>query len=371
MADHHYVPQWYQHRFLAPGETRLHYLNLRPIRHVNGRAVKMRDVERWGPRKCFCEPNLYAVDVPGRSRDLYETILFGEVDRLGALAVEEVASAASREPISHENFENFFQFLSAQTLRTPKGLAWLRRVIPQLAEARHLQVMRTLERFRNLRCLTWAEGFQDILYVDSDDIGFVMTDHPVTTFNKACHPDSQHCRYPLDPSAFWKGSQTIFPLDSRRCMILTHTEYAHKQSMRLALTRNRTNPRMFARTIIPTNEIEHREVSVQDVAVVNHILKSRAARYVAAARQEWLYPERIVPTKNWQELGNVLMPKEALWRNTGGTWATMNSGAVVKVDAFGRMPRTPEEQQQAEAEVAEMRASLDAALAKNAEQGEP
>jgi hypothetical protein len=34
----------------------------------------------------------------------------------------------------------------------------------------------------------------------------------------------------------------------------------------------------------------------------NYILKRRATRYVAAAEEEWLYPERRVSTTDWPQL---------------------------------------------------------------------
>jgi hypothetical protein len=43
------------------------------------------------------------------------------------------------------------------------------------------------------------------------------------------------------------------------------------------------------------------------------ILKSRACRYVAAAEEDWLYPERAgVP--DWRDIGKILLPAEdELW----------------------------------------------------------
>ncbi|MGO1072127.1 DUF4238 domain-containing protein [Lysobacter sp. CA199] len=360
MTSHHYVPQWYQRRFLSANETNLHYLNLDPWREVNGRRVRMRDCEQWGTKKCFCSPNLYSVDVPGRNRDLYETLFFGEVDRLGALALDVVASNPARTPINQDHFENFFSYMSAQTLRTPKGLAWLKSWMP--GAANHFQIMRGLEQFRDLRCLAWSEGFQDIVYTNDPDAGFIITDHPVTSYNKASYSGAAECRPPNDPGAFWKGTQTIFPLDAKRCLVLTHSEYAHKPDMRAQLKRPRTNPRMYGFSLVATHQIEHREINAAQVAAINLILKKRATRYVAASREEWLFPETVHPRTQWPDLGRTLLPTTALWRNTGETYAQMNDGRVIKADAFGRMPKTLEEQRRAAEEIKRMRAQVERAL---------
>lgn len=46
----------------------------------------------------------------------------------------------------------------------------------------------------------------------------------------------------------------------------------------------------------------HRSLSEQDVLRVNCVIKRRAHRYIAAAREEWLYPERHVKF-NWGAVG--------------------------------------------------------------------
>jgi hypothetical protein len=51
-------------------------------------------------------------------------------------------------------------------------------------------------------------------------------------------------------------------------------------------------------------------LSDTEVCEINYIIKTRARRYVAAARKEWLYPERHIPTEFWDKLddGYLLMP---------------------------------------------------------------
>lgn len=51
-------------------------------------------------------------------------------------------------------------------------------------------------------------------------------------------------------------------------------------------------------------------LSEQEVREINFIIKSRALRYIGAAREEWLYPERHVTKSDWNRYGHgyLLMP---------------------------------------------------------------
>jgi len=360
-TKHHYVPRWYQRRFLPEGETRFYYLNRRPYQTVNGRHVPMRDIERWGPAKCFQEANLYSVNVPGFPKDQFEKEFFGAYDHNGAIAVDEVANAGHRVAISHEGYQHFFAYLSVQALRTPKGMAWLMGHLG--AQLGKRELLEGISRLRYIRTVMWVESFQEVLYTESDDIGFLISDHPVTSYNKACYAESAECRLPNDPDAAWKGTQTIFPLDAKRCFVLTHTEYAHNQDMRTQLRRPRTNARLFGNTIAKTHQIVHRQVSDAEVSRINQILKLRARRYLAAPFEHWLYPEGACNRIQWPDLGVPLVPKTELWRNTGGVYMGLKSGGVFMQDPFGRSPDTPEEQRQVEKEVEAMHAQLQKALA--------
>jgi hypothetical protein len=58
----HYVPEWYQRRFLRPGQGKYHYLDLRPDTVVrDGHRFTRRDLQHWGPTRCFAQDDLYTV----------------------------------------------------------------------------------------------------------------------------------------------------------------------------------------------------------------------------------------------------------------------------------------------------------------------
>jgi hypothetical protein len=53
-----------------------------------------------------------------------------------------------------------------------------------------------------------------------------------------------------------------------------------------------------------------RELSEVEVNQINFIIKKRAYRYIAAAEEEWLYPERHIPSEHWRKLDDryLVMP---------------------------------------------------------------
>lgn len=333
-ARHHYVPIWYQKRFMPANLTKLHYLNLDPRRVVNGRTVGMREVENWGPRKNFCVDHLYTVKIRGSLEEVYEKFFFGPLDNLASHAIDAVANSVEDEPINRDHFRNFFEFMSFQTLRTPKGLDWIRSVLR--ASPTQEKVLETLSMLRGMRIAMWMESFQEILHFQGDSAGFLISDSPVTSYNKDCYHGSRECTYPNDPNPKWKGTQTIFPLDSKKCLVLTHSEYAHKQAMKAGLKKDRTNPRLFGGTIGALHQIVHRNISEDDVIKVNRILKLRATRYLASPDPDWLYPEAHCGKVAWPKLGECLMPQTKLWRNTGSVLVGFKDGTVAMRDAFGR-----------------------------------
>jgi hypothetical protein len=58
----HFVPIWYQRRFLPPGmkEQKFQYLDLKPGNVVNGtRRMLRKGLMHWGPGRCFYKDDLY------------------------------------------------------------------------------------------------------------------------------------------------------------------------------------------------------------------------------------------------------------------------------------------------------------------------
>ncbi|MCK5280881.1 MAG: DUF4238 domain-containing protein, partial [Cyclobacteriaceae bacterium] len=329
----HYVPIWYQKRFLLTGDTTYFYRNLFPETKTlsNDTVITLKDCHVRGPKKCFKKKDLYTTSFFGLLNDEIERYLFGEIDSNGAKAIQ--AFLDNDISLIHDLFNAFFEYLDAQKIRTPKGLDWIKTKYSRLTQ---LQLMLEMQHLRQMHCTMWVEAVREIVSAENSDIKFIITDHPVTVYNPICPPDSIHCKYPEDPSIAFKGSQTLLPLDFDHCLILTNLEYA-KEPKRTDLLVNRTNARHFGQTISRIDTmIRSRKLKSDEVSRINYILKARACQYIAAAKKEWLYPEHKIAA-NWKEIGKVLLPpKNELCHFGGEIYVGYKNGSTHYQDEFGR-----------------------------------
>lgn len=86
----HYVPQWYQERFLPPNrERKFFYLDLRPdvILAENGKKYPRKNIRRLGAASCFYQEDLYTTKFNDWSSTEIEQKFFGNVDFKGLEAV--------------------------------------------------------------------------------------------------------------------------------------------------------------------------------------------------------------------------------------------------------------------------------------------
>src|SRR5262249_19793290 len=120
------------------------------------------------------------------------------------------------------------------------------------------------------------------------------------------------------------------------CVVQRNGEYA-KALCGLDLLRPRQNPRHFGTTLARTDAwIRSRKLSRAEVIAINHVVKSRAHRYIAAAEKAWLYPER-AGAPEWDDLGKILVPpKRELWHFGGEIVVGYKDGTSSFQDAFGR-----------------------------------
>lgn len=335
--NNHYVPQWYQEGFFEPGRNTYAYLDLNPRQHVlpGGRVVPSKSKFISPTSRAFSQRDLYSTFFGTSVNDEIERKLFGDIDTRGAPAVR----AFIGEDVSewHRHFTSFFEYLDIQKIRTPKGLDWLRAQYPRLSQN---DLMFEMQGIRMMHCTIWTEGVREIVSAQDADVKFIVSDHPVTIYNYAI-PPSAAGNYPNDPSIALKGSQTIFPLSRDFCLVLTNLEYARDNSANPL--EKRTFARNYRKSMARTDAlIRTRRLRSEEVIRVNRVLKARAKRYVAAGKEEWLYPEAS-SAEAWADLRGVFHPPEdGLWRFGGEMYAGFDSGEVYYQDAFGRTERERE-----------------------------
>jgi hypothetical protein len=333
--NNHYVPQWYQEGFFERGRSSLAYVDMTPDQRVlaDGRVITQRGAWNDTPTTlAFRQKDLYSTFFGTSVNDEIERRLFGDVDTRGSQAVRAFIGTDVHE--WHDHFQDFFEFLDIQKIRTPKGLAWLKAQYPDPALTQN-ELMFEMQGIRMLHCAIWVSSVREIVSAEDSDVKFIMSDHPVTIYNHAVPPTDGACAYPLDPGIALRGSQTLYPMDRDHCLILTNLEYAKDPST--DPLQKKTFARNFRQSITKIDSfIRDRKLTAQEVGGINFIIKRRARRYIGGGRKEWLYPERTV-THSWSDLRKTLMPPErGLFEFGGEIFVKYESGDVHYQDEFGR-----------------------------------
>lgn len=336
--NNHYVPQWYQKRFIpdAQPEKKLYYLDFKPGVFVDPRGVAhpINPVRRQGVRHCFTQEDLYTRQFgAGLSTDI-EQNFFGEIDRRGLAAVEYWADFA-HPSVDYDAFSDVMMYMSTQKLRTPKGLGW----ISSIAGTRNQnEVLRKMLNLRRLHCALWTECIWQIADASRSDTKFIISDHPVTVYNRMCGPRSRRwCMDYKDPYIWHQGTHTLFPLSLDKILILTNLSWV-RNPYQSALN-NRPHPSPMRDAMFHYWDIQtSRYLTEQEVREINFITKSRALRYIAAAKEEWLYPESYVSKSDWHNYGNgyLLMPDPRPIQTRGETIIGYTDGTAASADQYGR-----------------------------------
>jgi hypothetical protein len=371
---HHYVPQWYQRRFLLPGPAKYYYLDMNPDTVVvrDGISYRRNDLLHWGPARCFYKDDLYTLRFGPATTDIMERLFFGMVDRLGNSAMTEMAEFAGVGTLSSPDaFRNLPPYMGAQRFRTPRGLDEIKKIstwedVSPFAEfyvstqrfdlpPQYYQMMEMRSRIAHddpNQVLTvlmgvfqaydtmWMEGVWEIVRARQSKTKFIVTDNPVTFYCKSMFPSDW--LYPNDCNLKQIGTRTLFPLGLDSCLIITHLQLA--RNLMATPTEHRENARYYDQTVKHLGEIQFgRELEEDEVVRINYILKKRATRYIAAAEKEWLYPERHASTTDWSLLDDDWFLLPHLWKVSftseivmgGKDWAWA-------MDEYGRRPGNPQ-----------------------------
>jgi hypothetical protein len=353
--NNHYVPVWYQRRFLVPGTQELLYRDLQPEAWHDSRGVPhtTREIKRSGFTKGFAQQDLYTQFFGSQPRTLIEENFFGEIDRRGRQAVDHFGNfKITADGI--RLFEPLLYYMSTQKLRTPKGLDWLKALasdqprppgfewLPEFDDDRDA-LLQVMVRLRGLFAAIWTECIWLIASAENSQTKFIVSDHPITTYNRRCGPRSTWCRGFNDPDIRLHGTHTIFPLSYDKILMLSNRSWM--QNPYQSETEMRPNPRMMRNALFNFLDVQtDRILSEREVREINFIIMSRASRYIAAADREWLCPETHVSKSDWHNFGHgyLLMPDPRSAHYGGTSVITFTDGRSLAVDEYGRQPWQPE-----------------------------
>lgn len=299
----HYVPEWYQRRFLPAGLDRFFYLDMKPETvERDGHRYVRRSVMQWGPSLCFAENDLYTVKWGNWENTDIEKFFFGKFDNSAPRALDYFSNFEN--PSANEKaFHTFLTYMSVQKLRTPKGLAWLQ--FQSKSRHRNLDLI-FLQRIQNIFCALWTECIWQIADAENSPTKFIISDHPVVTYNRWLPPGSSFAGGFNDPDIRMVATHTYFPLRSDRILILTNLAWIRNPYQRE--TNIRPNPKMFRQAMFNFTDIQtYRSLSEDEVLKINHVTKQSAGRYIAAAERSWLFPEEYIRPQKWDKIGRGLL----------------------------------------------------------------
>ncbi len=336
--QHHYVARWYQKRFLPAGQTKLYYLDLKPKTVVNGRVTyTVKDLHFWDPARCFWAEDIYAMKFGKQTTDVMEKRFFGNVDRNGAAAVDYFRGYEDIDDRANDAVLHLVDYIGAQRFRTPRGLDWVQ---ARIGSSDRTSTLLALQQLFQAYAAMWMEGIWEIVHARESAAKFIVTDEPVTFFNRAIFP--AEAPYPGGEDFPKIGTRTLFPLSMDACLIITHLQLVRNPWTKpLAM---RENARTFGRTMFKITEIQFgRELDDTEVLKINHILKQHASKYIAAANKEALYPEKQIGAVSWSKLDDdwFLLPNPWKVGFTGGFAMGFKDGRTFAMDEYGRRPGHP------------------------------
>ena len=306
---------------------------------------------KLGQVRCFCEEDLYTARLRSFKSTEIERLFFGEIDRIGKHAVKWWSDFNYEDfKVSDEAFKGLLRYMSVQKLRTPKGLDYLKSL--QKNSDKNFVLM-AMQRFRDLHCSIWAETVWAIVDASASSARFIISDHPVTVYNRECFPSSRHCKYPADPAVWQSGTHTLFPLSPSKLLIMTNLSWVRNPYQKGYKNRPNPNPLRPARFFDMQAVQIGRVLSEVEVHQMNFIIKKRARRYIAAGQKEWLYPEDHIPSDHWRKLDDryLLMPDPRAISFTQEMIAGFKDGGFVAFDEYGRRPGQQEYNDESRAEI--------------------
>src|SRR5690242_10640898 len=113
----HYVPVWYQRRFMRPGQHRYWRLDLSPEKVF--REKTRRAVHHWSPERVFAQDDLYTTKWGQIVNTDIEQFFFGNLDGPRTIAALDFFASYDHSDIDHDAFNALLPYMSVQKMRTP------------------------------------------------------------------------------------------------------------------------------------------------------------------------------------------------------------------------------------------------------------
>lgn len=315
-------------------EQKFHLLDLHPEMVVCGDGISRprKQVNRWGPASCFYETDLYTTFFRPYYSTEIERKFFGILDAHGTALLDEWEGF--QHPNVFKTFEQFLSLISVQKLRTPRGLIELSFLTGIRSKTDLLVAM---QRLAFMYCAVWTEAVWSFVDTGDSPTKFILSDTPVTTYNRSFPPLSAPYRAGLHPDIRSSGSHTIFPLSCNRALIFTNLSWVrnpYTDGKNL-----RPNPEFFRPSVFNFQEIQTgRVLTEQEVREFNYVIKKGAKRFVAAAKEDWLFPERFLGNSRWEQLGDghLFMPDPRAVSFTDQILIGYKNGRAAGFDEYGR-----------------------------------
>jgi len=328
--------------FLQKGQNHFYYLDKSPEKIIteNGKSYNRNNLHIWGTKSCFKQEDLYTINIFNFSIDIIEKEFFGKIDTEGCKAfpivINNLWSAGTLD-----TYKMFIDYLCTQKIRTPKGLKWIENsfiqsFIKNNPEFNQRRLMSLMGNLRKIYGVMWSEGVWEIISCNNSSIKFIISDHPVTTYNIALYPGSKYCQFPNDPPIKLNGTRTIFPLDMNHLLIISNRDYCLNPSS-LAPLKERINARYMGSSLFgPLDIIRVREFTEKEVIAINYIIKERSIRYLAGAEKAWIFPEQYIDNTNWSRFDKILNPPKNKIKIYQETILGYDDGSIIGFDGYGR-----------------------------------
>lgn len=341
--NNHYVPQWYQRRFMLPDQPHkvLSTLRLTPKKFTasDGSERTEQPERQLAAKRIFCQEDLYTTEMGDISNTEIEQYFFGQIDDSGKRAVDVLESFLDLKS-DWPDIESLMVFLCTQRMRTPKGLAWLAK---HTSTHKKVELLELLQRLQAVFSAIWLESIWQIADASESPTKFIVSDNPVTFYNRECPPGSALCGDIDEPDVRLAGTHTLFPLSLNKALILTNTCWVRDPYS--SAQKTRPNPTLHRDAMFYYGSIQTgRMLAEEEVLQMNYIIKSRAGCMIAAAKSEWLYPEHRLGTPEWSTFGHgyLLMPDPREVMFSRGIMISYKDGSASGFDEYGRRPWEPD-----------------------------